>query len=78
LFGRQVAAKPSDVFIIWRLCSFPSQSERSCTAPVLITGLWGAAQSEVCRGSSEPKGWLWKHEFGTYVKFLPAGADLFA
>jgi hypothetical protein len=24
------------------------------------------------------KGWLWKHESGTYVKFTPAGADLFA
>src|ERR1700750_557415 len=24
------------------------------------------------------KGWLWKHESGTYVKFTPAGADFFA
>jgi hypothetical protein len=24
------------------------------------------------------RGWLWKHESGTYVKFTPAGADLFA
>jgi hypothetical protein len=24
------------------------------------------------------KGWLWKHESGTYVKFTAAGADLFA
>jgi len=24
------------------------------------------------------KGWLWKHESGTYVKFTRAGADLFA
>ena len=23
------------------------------------------------------RGWLWKHEFGTYVKFTQAGADLF-
>jgi hypothetical protein len=23
------------------------------------------------------KGWLWKHEPGTYVKFTPAGAELF-
>lgn len=22
-------------------------------------------------------GWLWKHESGTYVKFMQAGADLF-
>ena len=24
------------------------------------------------------RGWLWLHESGTYVKFTPAGADLFA
>jgi hypothetical protein len=24
------------------------------------------------------RGWLWKHESGTYVKFAQAGADLFA
>jgi hypothetical protein len=24
------------------------------------------------------KGWLWRHESGTYVRFTPAGADLFA
>jgi hypothetical protein len=25
-----------------------------------------------------PSGWLWMHESGTYLKFTPAGADLFA
>jgi hypothetical protein len=24
------------------------------------------------------KGWLWRHESGTYVKFTQAGAELFA
>jgi hypothetical protein len=24
------------------------------------------------------RGWLWKHESGTYVKFTSAGAELFA
>jgi hypothetical protein len=24
------------------------------------------------------KGWLWHHESGVYVKFTPAGAELFA
>jgi hypothetical protein len=24
------------------------------------------------------KGWLWKHEAGTYAKFTQAGAELFA
>jgi hypothetical protein len=23
------------------------------------------------------KGWLWRHESGVYVKFTPAGAELF-
>jgi hypothetical protein len=23
-------------------------------------------------------GWLWRHESGTYVKFMPAGAEMFA
>jgi hypothetical protein len=23
-------------------------------------------------------GWLWRHESGTYVKFTPLGAELFA
>ena len=23
------------------------------------------------------RGWLWRHEFGTYVNFTPAGAGLF-
>ncbi len=24
------------------------------------------------------KGWLWRHESGAYVKFTPAGAEMFA
>jgi hypothetical protein len=24
------------------------------------------------------KGWPWRHESGTYVKFTPAGAEMFA
>ena len=24
------------------------------------------------------RGWLWRHESGTYVKFTPAGTELFA
>ena len=27
---------------------------------------------------SVDKGWLWLHESGTYLKFTPAGAELFA
>jgi hypothetical protein len=24
------------------------------------------------------RGWLWRHESGTFVRFTPAGAELFA
>jgi hypothetical protein len=24
------------------------------------------------------RGWLWRHESGTYVKFSPAGKEIFA
>jgi hypothetical protein len=29
-------------------------------------------------GLALTRGWLWKHESGTYVKFTQTGADLFA
>jgi hypothetical protein len=29
-------------------------------------------------GGGIAKGWLWRHESGTYVKFTDAGAELFA
>jgi len=31
-----------------------------------------------CHKLAIERGWLWMHESGTYVKFTPAGADLFA
>jgi hypothetical protein len=30
------------------------------------------------RQKVQGRGWLWLHESWTYVKFTPAGADLFA
>jgi hypothetical protein len=33
---------------------------------------WAGLQLAIARG------WLWYHESGTFVKFTPAGADLFA
>ena len=30
------------------------------------------------RAFAVANGWLWKHESGTYVKFTPAGAEVFA
>ena len=34
--------------------------------------------TETCSQSAIALGWLWKHLSGTYVKFTPAGAELFA
>jgi hypothetical protein len=31
-----------------------------------------------CLAYAIEKSWLWKHEFGNYVKFTKTGADLFA
>jgi hypothetical protein len=40
----------------------------------------GASPTEYSAGLryAIDKGWLWLHESGTYVKFTPAGAELFA
>ena len=40
----------------------------------------GGAPEEYSAGlaCAVAKGWLWKHESGTYVKFTPAGAEMFA
>ena len=32
-------------------------------------------RSGIARGVA--KGWLWRHEFGTHVRFTPAGGELF-
>jgi hypothetical protein len=40
----------------------------------------GSSPAEYAAGLARAiaRGWLWKHESGTYVKFTPTGADLFA
>jgi hypothetical protein len=40
----------------------------------------GASPAEYTAGLelAIARGWLWKHESATYVKFTPAGAELFA
>ena len=40
----------------------------------------GGAPAEYRAGidAAIAKGWLWRHESGTNVKFTPAGAELFA
>jgi hypothetical protein len=40
----------------------------------------GPAGGILCRADARDRarGWLWKHESGTYVKFTSAGAELFA
>jgi hypothetical protein len=35
-------------------------------------------QYRAALGRAIKLGWLWRHESGTYVKFTPAGAELFA
>ncbi len=35
-------------------------------------------QYRAARAQAVTLGWLWLHESGTYVKFTPAGAELFA
>jgi hypothetical protein len=35
-------------------------------------------QYRVALSRAISKGWLWRHESGTYVKFTPAGAEMFA
>jgi hypothetical protein len=35
------------------------------------------AEYRVCLERTIAQGWLWLHESGTYVKFTPAGAELF-
>ena len=49
----------------------------------LINGAFlaaGGSPAEFRAGTERAvaKGWLWRHESGTYVKFTPAGAELFA
>jgi hypothetical protein len=38
----------------------------------------GGSPAEFCAGIQRAveKGWLWRHESGTYVKFTPAGSRL--
>lgn len=38
----------------------------------------GPAEYKVGLKHAIAKGWLWRHESGTYFKFTQAGADLFA
>jgi hypothetical protein len=40
----------------------------------------GGSPAEFCTGIERAvtKGWLWRHESGTYVKFTKVGAELFA
>jgi hypothetical protein len=57
------------------LCGFDPGDQRS----VSVQGKVGNP-AEYLAGLelSIGRGWLWRHESGTYVKFTPAGADLFA
>jgi hypothetical protein len=46
--------------------------------PFLFTDGGSPAEYKAGLDLAIGRGWLWQHESGTYVKFTPAGADLFA
>jgi hypothetical protein len=67
----------------WRSATQPRQFRtrastlrRSTTSSCLKEG-GTPAEYSAALAYTIAKGWLWKHESGTYVKFTPAGADLF-
>ena len=46
--------------------------------PFLYRGRGSPAEYGAGMKLAIERGWLWMHESGTYVKFTPAGAELFA
>jgi hypothetical protein len=55
-----------------------SHSCREDQWPVSIQGGGTPAEYKAGLELAISRGWLWKHESGTYVKFAQIGADLFA
>jgi hypothetical protein len=47
-------------------------------APFLYQHKASPAEYKAALDLAIAHGWLWLHESGTYVKFTPAGAELFA
>ena len=44
-----------------------------------VSSAWAARRTSSAAASRGVElGWLWRHESGTYLKFTPAGAELFA
>jgi hypothetical protein len=46
--------------------------------PFLFTHAGSPAEYGAGPALAIAQGWLWRHESGVYVKFTPAGAELFA
>jgi hypothetical protein len=60
------------------IASLHSTDHKSLSTNHSHSGL-GVTFSLISDGTrSVSKGWLWRHESGTYVKFTSAGAELFA
>jgi hypothetical protein len=60
-----------------RAINMPIQAASRSTAPSLVR----AARPDQFRAAfarATSKGWLLRHESGTYVKFAPTGAEIFA
>jgi len=82
----------SVVIEVLRRCAGNAAVEFALIAPVLAAtlvamtdlgiGLYSKMQVENAAQAGAQyaiaKGWLWRHESGTYVKFTQAGADLSA
>jgi hypothetical protein len=72
----------------WKLCAAPQTRPRRCRTAAFISRRSnepflfreGGSPAEYGAGLAHAiaKGWLWKHESSTYVKFTQAGADLFS
>ena len=55
-----------------------SHSYREDQQPVLFKEGGTPAEYKAGLELAIARGWLWRHESGTFVKFTQAGADLFA
>ena len=67
----------------WRLPTRPSRQDgriyiETINGQFLFKEGGTPAEYSAALAYTVAKGWLWKHEPGTYVKFTPAGAELFA
>ncbi len=77
---RDAARKPLEIANATeaKRCRTTASTSRSSTAPFLFQEGGSSAEYHAELELAITRGWLWLHESRTYVKFTPAGADLFA